>query len=228
MSGYYSIDHLVETDSDVKKNLASIESGRAPPSEEALEKTIEALKAKGFLVDVVEKGSDVIEFLSKTIPSGSSIHNSGSTTLYQIGYFGMDKEKLGWDDLNAKVIAEKDQVKSSKLRQLASTADYFITSPAAVSEDGELVLADLSGTKVGPVNVAGKTIFVTPFQKIVKSYDDAIKRVYDVAFQLESARAKLAYGVQGSIVANILSLKHSNVMQPGKFHVLIVKEVLGF
>jgi hypothetical protein len=49
------------------------------------------------------------------------------------------KTQTEWKNLHAEILAETDPVKVFKLRRSALTADYFLTSVAGISEEGDLV-----------------------------------------------------------------------------------------
>ena len=78
--------------------------------------------------------------------------NSGSTTLVcddvdvnspiqrEIGYYEHLKNQQEWNDLHTKVMAESDMGKQAEARRQALSADYFVSSVSAVTEDGSLVI----------------------------------------------------------------------------------------
>jgi hypothetical protein len=53
-------------------------------SDDAVQRTKDALAAKTFKVDVVNSGSEAVELLKSLIPQGVSVHNGASTTLVRI------------------------------------------------------------------------------------------------------------------------------------------------
>jgi hypothetical protein len=137
------------------------------------------------------------------------------------------KTSTKWNNLHAKILAEKDQAKAADLRREAQAAQYAISSVDAVTEDGEFSLADASGTRVAVVHAAGKVIFVIGANKLVPTSADAEDRIRNYCFLIESARVRSAYGWPSSSVSNILSVFTHGLM-PSKFHFVIVKESLGF
>jgi hypothetical protein len=91
-------------------------------------------------------------------------------------------------------------------------------------------VCDLTGSRVGAFNyAAGNLLIVIGSNKIVPTYDDAVKRTYDYCLPIESARVRIAYKVPASAVNNFVAIRGPNPWgAPGRIHVVIVKEALGF
>ena len=68
-------------------------------------------------------------------------------------------------------------------------------------------------------------IWVVGAQKLVKDFDEGIKRLYEYSFPLEDERARKVYGM-GSGVNKILVVNKEFVQ--GRITMIIVKEKLGF
>lgn len=123
----------------------------------------------------------------------------------------MKSGQHGWDNLHGKILAEADQAKAAKLRREASLADYFLSSVCAVTEQGDLIVVDLTGSRVGPFAYdAQKVVVVVGANKITKDYDTAVKRTYEYCLPLESARVRVAYGVPASSINNFVALRGPN------------------
>mmetsp|Transcript_14343 Transcript_14343/g.20008 ORF Transcript_14343/g.20008 Transcript_14343/m.20008 type:complete len:232 (-) Transcript_14343:36-731(-) len=222
-SGLYASDPQL-------KNLAVDKYGK-PASDEAVEKTKNALIAKQHHAFVVNSKQEALDKIKELIPKGASVHNASSTSLIEIGFVDYFKTQTEWNNIHAKILAEIDGAKQAELRRtLGNTADYFLSSVTAVSETGEFTVVDLTGTRVGPfTHSAGKVIIVVGSNKIVPTYDDAVKRTEEYALPLESARARIAYGVPGSAINNFVAIKGANPWGgQGRFTVIIVKEALGY
>ena len=85
---------------------------------------------------------------------------------------------------------------------------------------------DASGSRVGAWPfAAGHLILVAGVNKIVPSFDDAMKRVKEYAYPLENARAQKVYGT-ASIIGKYVILSHERI--PGRTHLILVKEALGY
>lgn len=133
-----------------------------------------------------------------------------------------------WDNLKGKMLAEKEPSKQANLRRLGLTADYALSSIDAVTESGEFIQVDASGTRVGFAYAAGQMIYVVGTQKIVKDMNEAWERVRTYSWENESARVRLTSpGAKGSTIANAI-INFSVPYQKGKFHFLFVEEPVGY
>ncbi|KAG0363807.1 hypothetical protein BC939DRAFT_498398 [Gamsiella multidivaricata] len=189
-----------------------------------------ALEANGFKVHVVNSRGEAFETLKGLIPSGASVNNAHSTTLEEIGFITYLKGETVWNNVHAQILAEKDMAKQAELRRtIGSTVDYYLTSMSAVTEDGKLAHADLSGSKVGGVAFgAANVIVVAGANKIVKDEEEAWKRTNEFALLAESARARDAYGVPASAIANYEVIRKANPFNPSRIQVILVNDALGF
>jgi len=202
-----------------------------PASDDSIAKTKAALIAKQHAVTVVNSKAEALEAIKKLIPQGASVHNAGSRTLIEIGFTDYLKSQTEWNNIHAKILAETDMSKQSELRRtLGNTADYFLSSVTALTEEGEFTVVDLTGTRVGPfTHSASKVIVVVGSNKIVSNYDAAVKRTEQYCLPLESARASIVYGVPGSAINNFVAIKGANPWGgQGRFHIVIVNESLGY
>jgi len=211
--------------------LASVDKKWAEPvSEEHIAKAKAGLEGKKFIVHVVGNKAEALTTIVGLIPDGASVHNAGSTTLSEVGFTEYAKKDTKWNNLHAKILAETDQAKAGQLRQQAILADYYLTSASAVSETGDIVACDLTGTRVGAFHQgAGHLVVVVGSQKIVPTLAVALKRQSEYCLPLESARCRIVYKVPGSSINNIAVVSGANPWgAPGRVIVIIVKEALGF
>ncbi|KAF9351895.1 hypothetical protein BGX34_000302 [Mortierella sp. NVP85] len=189
-----------------------------------------SLEANGFKVHLVGSRGEAFETLKSLIPAGSSVNNAHSTTLEEIGFITYLKGETEWNNVHAQILAEKDPAKQAELRRtIGSTVDYYLTSMSAVTEDGKLAHADLSGSKVGGVAFgAANVIVVVGTNKIVKDEDEAWTRTNEFALAVESARARDAYGVPASAIVNYEVIRGANPFNPNRIQVVLVNDALGF
>jgi L-lactate utilization protein LutB len=202
-------------------------------SDEDINKAKAGLEAAGHVAVVVSTREEALEYIKKTIPKDASVMNAGSTTLGEIGLNDYLKTQTEWKNLHAEILAEADHAKQAELRRLSSTADWFLSSVTAVSHQGDITVVDLTGSRVGPFAFsAGHVLIVVGANKIVPTYEDAVKRTEQYCLPLESARVRIAYaamGVKASKINNFLAIRGSNPWGvPGRIQVVIVKEALGF
>jgi L-lactate utilization protein LutC len=161
----------------------------------------------------------------RRIPAGVRVMTGGSTTLEQIGV----TDALAAGDhhyLRVAIRAEQDPGLRHRMRVEANTAPWFVSSVNAITEDGILVAADGAGNRVaalafGPSHV----IVVASLNKVVPTLEDAMRRVRDQVLPLESDRMRKVGYPSGSYIAKWAILERE---QPGRTHVVLVDEPLGF
>lgn len=198
-------------------------------SEDSIQATINSLNGNGFFPSVVDSKETALKEIIKLIPEGSSINNGTSKTLKEVGFVDLLKEGgHNWDNLHETVLEEKDPVKQSHLRKLATISDFYLGSAHAVTENGEILIASNTGSQLPHlVFTSQNIILVVGTQKIVKNLDEAFKRLNEVVIPQEDERMKGVYGV-GTTHAKSLILHKENPMMGRKIHVILVKEKLGF
>lgn len=197
------------------------------PRKEVVEATAAQLEEHGVTVEVVANKKEALTRLKDLIPSGAQVMTGSSTTLQQIGFAEyLESGKHDWKNLHASIVAENDDSKRNTLRRTAVTAEYFVASANALTEDGKIVAVDATGSRVGALPYAAeKVILVISTQKITKNLDDALARIRDHVFPLEDKRMQDAYGM-GSNLAKWIIIEKEFV--PGRITILLVEEALGF
>ncbi|CAG8729611.1 28227_t:CDS:2 [Dentiscutata erythropus] len=231
-------NHPEETREALLKSDTKLSSGEvvvdhryaAVASEASIQATKTSLEANLHEVTVVETKEEAFEFLKNLIPKGASINNGHSTTLEEIGFISYLKNATEWENVHAQILAETDYAKQAELRRTKGfTVDYYLSSASAITEDGIIVGCDWSGTRVGGWNAtAGKVVIVSGTNKIVKNEQEANERIHKYTLELESARVRLAYKVDKSNVANYVLVKGGNPFAPKRYHVVLIKESLGY
>jgi len=197
------------------------------PAPAIVDRTIRALKEHGITVIQVKTGDEALTTLQKLIPPGAEVMNGSSTTLIEIGYEeGSAEGNTGWKSLHAVIMAENDNKKRADLRRKSVTAEYFISGANAISETGEIIGCDASGSRVGAWPFAAShLIIVAGTNKIVPTLQDALERVWNYAFRLENARAQKAYGTPSTIGKCVIL---ANEKIPGRVTLILISEALGY
>jgi hypothetical protein len=196
---------------------------------EQIAATQAALSAKNYHAEVVENSAEALRKILEIIPAGASVISGASETLGSIGFRDLLKSgKHSWDNLQERILAEKDSDKQAKLRKQASMADFYLGSVHALTQQGEMIIASNTGSQLpGIVFNASNLIFVVGAQKIATDLADGLNRLEKHVVPLEDVRMKGEYGV-GTNVSKILIFKDENAMYGRQVHVIIVKESLGF
>jgi len=196
-------------------------------SEETIEETVENLEANGFEVIVVDSADDALAELQSLIPAEASVMNGHSTTLEEIGFDEyLSDGDHGWESLPEEIWSIDDDAKRQAARRESQTADYFLGGINGISQTGELVAADRSGSRIGAYPfAASNVVIVSGVNKIVPTLEDALDRLETVAYPLENERAKEAYGVDSAIAKQLILRQE---LEEGRTTVVLIREHLGY
>jgi L-lactate utilization protein LutB len=144
--------------------------------EKQVERTIKALKKNNFEALFVPDSKAAFEEVMKRIPDGATVAVGGSITLSQIGLsdaLGKRKITFIWPQKQGKSPEE-----TRTLMQKTFSADIFLSSTNAITEDGKLYNVDATGNRVGAMFIGPqKVIIVSGVNKIVTDIEEAEKRV---------------------------------------------------
>ena len=200
------------------------------PDTMRLQKTIEAVKARGIMVELVETKEAALARLQTLIPAGSVVMTGGSVTLTQIGLDALlISGNHPWRNFKAVLLAEKDPTKQSAMRLQGTLAEYFLGSVNAIAETGELVFASATGSQLPAYAYSSRNvIWVAGAQKITPSLDEALRRVREYVLQMESERQKNVGNKGGSFIGRILIFEREPAYLRRNLHLILVNEVLGF
>ena len=147
-------------------------------SELQVERTIKALKKNNFEARFFPKASEALTELWKMIPEGATVGVGGSFTLGQINFHDeAQKRPLKYLNPFAKGLSTEEV---NKIRREIFSADFFIGSSNAITEDGKLFNIDATGNRVAPMIFGPKkVILICGANKIVKDMIEAYKRVQE-------------------------------------------------
>lgn len=139
-----------------------------------------------FCASKAEANSKILDL----IENGSSVGWSGSQTLIELGVLdelrtrAKEKRLIVFDRDNAPTSVER-----ARLSREGANADYFLGSANAVVEDGRLLFASAFGNRISGFAFAKKkSIAVIGKNKLVRSLDEAFKRLRSVATPLNCKR----------------------------------------
>lgn len=195
------------------------------PDEETLTATVTALEEHGFSVEVVDDLDGAREAVLARIPDSSSVMTNTSVTLQEAGIAAAINDGGPYDSARAKMAQLDYATQLPEMKALGGQPDYALGSVQAVTRDGRLVIASASGSQLASYAWgAASVIFVVGAQKVVPSLDAARERIYQHSLALEDTRALEAYG-QHSSIGKIMEI-HQDM--PGRIHVVLVRQAVGF
>jgi len=199
------------------------------PSEDAVRRTISALKSRGINAEYAPSRREALELVAGLIPPGVELMMASSRTLDEIGFLALLKSgKHQWINLNDLASGEKDPAKRAELRKRNVNVDYFLGSVHAITEAGETIVASASGSQIPSYAFTSKNvIWVAGTQKIVPNIEQGLRRVREHSLDLESARMR-SLGFPGSVIAKILIVERELPQLGRKLSMILVNEKLGF
>lgn len=196
------------------------------PSEEELEETVQNLKENGFNVEVVETGEKALKQVKNNIEDDSSVMIGHSTTLEEIGFVDyLNEGDHNWENIYGKVFSIDDDEKRAEERRKAQASDYFLGSVNAISRTGELVAADLSGSRIGAYPFAAeKVVIISGTNKIMEDLDSARERLWEYAYKFENERAQEEYGIESAVAKELTYRQETG----DRTKIILVKQEFGF
>ena len=196
------------------------------PSDETIERTVEALRQRNVQVSVIADKMEALDKLKELIPAGASVMTGGSTTLDQIGFTDyLISGEHPYHNLKSAILAEKDRQRQAELRRQSILADYYLGSVQAIAETGQVVNCDATGTRTGPYAYGPhNVIWVVGVNKITVDLEQALRRMWEHCVPLEDQRMK-SLGYPGTTVSRILIYEKAD---PNRVTLVLVKEKLGF
>jgi hypothetical protein len=195
------------------------------PSDEVIAATVVALEEHGISVEVVDELDAARDAVLALIPKGSSVMTNPSLTLQETGIADAINNSGEYDSARKEFDALDYATQVKEMKAVAGAADYSLGSVHAVSRDGALFIASATGSQLGSYAWnAGNVILVVGAQKLVPTTEAARERIFEHSFKLEDVRAFEAYGMN-SYVGKILEIRQE---QPGRIHVVLIRQVVGF
>ena len=196
---------------------------------------IKGLQSRNMEGSYAETKEEALKMALELIPAGSSVSWGGTTSAAEIGLL----DAIAKGDYKLK---RREDAKTPEERREAELfaygADYFITSSNAVTEDGILVNIDGNANRVsaiayGPLHV----LMIVGMNKIAKNQDAAMYRARNIAATCNTQRFPIKTPCKttgacadckspDTICCEFLITRYSK--HPGRIHVILVNEDLGF
>ena len=149
-----------------------------------MERTAEALRDNNMYCECVDSVEEALEVVESMLNDGDTVAVGGSMTLEEIGvldllrggrYNFLDRYENGAD--------------VQKIFRDSFSADVYLTSSNAITEDGELYNVDGNGNRVAAMTFGPKAVIVVAgYNKIVKDIDAAKVRVQEIAAPANATR----------------------------------------
>jgi hypothetical protein len=189
-----------------------------------LKRVVSALVGNGIDAEITDNGAAAKERVLSLIPHGAEVFTMTSRTLETVGL----KQEIDESGLYVSVrkLLSDPSTSGKEKRRLGAAPDWALGSVHAVTEDGRLFIASMTGSQLPAYAFgAGHVIWVIGAQKVVATGENVIRRIYDYVLPLEDQRMQAAHGI-GSSVNKLLTINRE--VNAGRLRVVLVKERLGF
>ena len=199
-------------------------------------KVIKSLQARHIAGFYCATSAEAVGKVLELIPAGSSVSWGGSMTIRDMG-LNDALHQAGTYQVLDRDLAQSPEEAQAIYRQ-AFSADFYLSSANAMSEQGDIVNIDGNGNRVAAIAWGPKkVIFVVGVNKIAKDLDAAIKRARGTAAPINTTRLNrdtpcTLDGVchdchsPNSICNQIHIIRNS--YDNGRFAVVLVGEELGY
>ena len=196
------------------------------------EKVIKGLQSRNMTGYYAPDREAALKIALDLIPEGSTITMGGATSAHEINL----PETL--QEGNYTFIDRDAYEDKREAMLLAYDADVFLSSANAITEDGVLINNDGNANRVSAIAQGPrKVIFIVGMNKVCPDADSAMKRARNVAAPINAQRFGLSTPCAktgacmdckspDTICCQFLITRRS--LHPGRIHVILVNDVLGF
>ena len=199
------------------------------------ERMIKNLNRRNMEACYCPTAAEAVKKVSEMIADGSSVTWGGSMTIRDIGLPQALRDRGTLEVLDRDLIEDRAEV--VRLYERAFTADVYLSSANAISEDGIIVNIDGNGNRVAAITWGPKrVIFIIGMNKVAQTVEAALARARSTASPINDARfdIKTPCQVDGichncnspeSICNHVHFLRNS---PRGRHTVVLVGEDLGY
>ena len=150
-----------------------------------LERTAENLEANNMKPFIADTAADVLPIVKSLLTEGGTVACGGSITLEETGVM----ELLRSGAYNFLDRAGKSGDEADAVLRAAFSADCYLASSNAITENGELYNVDGNSNRVAAICFGPRSVIVVAGRnKIVRTLDEAVLRVKRFAAPMNTAR----------------------------------------
>jgi L-lactate utilization protein LutB len=199
------------------------------------ERMIKNLKRRNMDACYCPTTEEAVKKVSELIADGSSVTWGGSMTIRDMGIPQVLRERGTLKVLDRDLVEDRNEV--VKIYEQAFTADVYLSSVNAISEDGVIVNIDGNGNRVAAITWGPKkVIFIVGMNKVAQTVEAALQRARSTAAPTNAARFEIKTPCQVDGVCHncnsaesICNYVHFLRNSPhGKHFVVLVGEELGY
>ncbi len=216
---------MLKTQDNVSELIPNQEFARLA-SDERIERTVKALEANGIHAVIAENGEEAKRIFFALVPEGAEVFLGASVTLETTGIKDEVDKSGRYEAIRPKMFAMDRATQGREIRKLGAAPDYAAGSVHAVTEEGQVLIASKTGSQLGPyASGAGQVIWVVGAQKLVKDFNEGLRRIQEYCYPLEEVHMQELYKT-GTGLNKVLIVNHE--IRPNRITMIIVKEQLGF
>ena len=200
------------------------------------ERMIKNLNRRNMEAFYCPTGEEAVKKVSELIEDGSTVTWGGSMTIRDLGIPDALRSRDTLEVLDRDTVESPEEVKETYLR--AFTADVYLTSANAISEDGVIVNIDGNGNRVAAITWGPKkVIFIIGLNKVAQTVEAALARARSIASPINAQRfdIKTPCRIDGTChncnsADSICSYVHflRNSRNKGRHTVVLIGEDLGY
>ena len=199
------------------------------------ERMIQNLKRRNMEAYYCATATEAVEKVSQLIEDGSTVTWGGSMTIRDMDIPQALRNRGTLEVLDRDLVTDREEV--VRIYERAFTADVYLSSANAISEDGVIVNIDGNGNRVAAITWGPKTvIFVIGMNKVAQTVEAAIARARSTASPINAARFDIKTPCQTDGICHncnspesICNYIHFLRNSPrGKHKVILVGESFGY
>lgn len=187
----------------------------------------------GFEIIFAKDKNEALEISKKYFKDGMSIGLGGSSTIEECGIYDflVNNKKIKLYNQYEEGISMSENMKR---RKEGMTADIYVTSTNALTQDGEFVNCDGSGNRVAAqIFGSDKLLIVAGKNKLVKSVVDGFERIKNIAAvknvdRLNQKAIKFNKEPYHTVESISNKFVYINSDVKGRTTIILVDEELGF
>ena len=154
------------------------------------QKLIKNLSRRHIEAFYCKTGEEAVKKVSSLIADGSTVTLGGTATVRDLGIPAMLKNRGTLNVLDRDAVDSPEEKQEMYLK--AFSADVYLTSANAISEDGVIVNIDGNGNRVAAITWGPKkVIFVIGLNKVAQTVEAALARARGTASPINAQRFDL-------------------------------------
>lgn len=171
-----------------------------------MEKTADALRKNNMEVYLADDCGEAVKIVKSLLKKGETISCGGSESLKESGILEL-MQSGDYDFLDRS--KAKNREETEEIYRKTFFADTFLTSANAVTENGEIYNVDGNSNRVASIVFGPKSVIIIAGKnKIVNDFDEAVKRVKEIAAPKNAKR--LSCETYCNIKEKCVSLNNEN------------------